>query len=86
MPPYLKRSPPISTPHELHEDFPGKADLIHHKKETDAHFRHLADAYHAANRAVHRAETRVDAVSEEEEHRLRRERARLKDEIARLLG
>jgi uncharacterized protein YdcH (DUF465 family) len=76
----------MSTPHELHEEFPGKADRIHALKQEDAHFRHLADAYHEANRAVHRAETRAEPVSEEEEQRLRRERARLKDEIARLLA
>jgi hypothetical protein len=76
----------MSTPHELHEEFPAKAVRIHHLKETDAHFRRLADAYHETNRAVHRAETRAEPVSEDEEHRLRKERARLKDEIARLLG
>jgi hypothetical protein len=76
----------MHTPHELAEDFPGKADRIHHLKETDAHFRKLAEAYHEANRAVHRAETRAEVVTEEEERRLRRERARLKDEIARALG
>jgi uncharacterized protein len=76
----------MSTPHELAEEFPGKAERIHHLRETDPHFRRLADAYHAANRAVHRAETRAEPVSEDEEHRLRRERARLKDDIARMLA
>lgn len=76
----------MSTPHELHEEFPGKAERIHVLKQEDAHFRHLAEAYHAANRAVHRAETRAEPMSEEEEQRLRRERARLKDEIARRLA
>lgn len=76
----------MSTPHELHDEFPGKADRIHALKESDAHFRKLAQAYHDTNRAVHRAETRVDLLSEDEEHRLRKERSRLKDEIARVLG
>lgn len=76
----------MSAPHELADDFPGKAELIHRLKETDAHFRKLADDYHAANRAVHRAETRAEIISEAEESRLRRERARLKDEIARRLA
>lgn len=76
----------MSSPHELHEDFPGKAEVIHNLKESNAHFRKLADSYHQVNRAVHRAETRVDLLSEDEEHRLRKERAHLKDEIARLLG
>lgn len=75
-----------NTPHELSEDFPGKADLLHGLKERDPHFRRLADDYHAVNRAIHRAETRVDLLGEEEEERLRKERARLKDRIARALA
>ena len=27
------------TPHELHEEFPDKADAIHRLRESDAHFR-----------------------------------------------
>jgi hypothetical protein len=73
----------ISTPNELHEDFPHAAERLHALKDSDPHFRKLADACHHANRAARRAETRAEPVSEEEEHRLRRERARLKDEIAR---
>ncbi len=76
----------MHTPHELHEEFPGKAELIRARRETDAHFRKLADDYHDANRAVHRAETRVEPISDEEEHRLRWLRAHLKDEIARRLA
>lgn len=76
----------MHTPHELAEEFPDLTGRIHHLRETDAHFRRLADDYHAVNRAVHRTETRVEALSEAEEARLRRERMRLKDEIARMLG
>lgn len=75
-----------NTPHELHDDFPGKAERIHALKTTDAHFARLAEDYHEANRAVHRAETRVDLLSEEEEEHLRRRRAHLKDQIARRLA
>ena len=76
----------MSAPHELAADFPGKADRIHHLRETDAHFRSLTDRYHDTNRAVHRAEDRTEPMSEAEETRLRRERAHLKDEIARMLA
>jgi uncharacterized protein YdcH (DUF465 family) len=74
------------TPHDIAEDFPGQADTISRLKTTDAHFAHLLDAYHTANRAVHRAETRVEPMSEQAEADLRRERAKLKDQIARHLG
>lgn len=76
----------MSTPHELHEDFPDQADRIRALRDSDAHFRRLTDEYHEVNRAVHRAETRVDLLSEEAEEHLRRTRARLKDAIARALG
>ncbi|MGV8986468.1 MAG: YdcH family protein [Cypionkella sp.] len=70
------------TPHELAEDFPGKADAIHALREEEEHFRKLTDTYHEVNRALHRAETRIDAVSEDEEIKLRRQRLLLKDQIA----
>jgi hypothetical protein len=76
----------MSAPHELAEEFPTQAPRIHALREADAHFRALTDRYHATNRAVHRAEERIEPVSEAEETHLRRERARLKDEIARALA
>ena len=74
------------TPHELTEEFPAEADLIHKLKQDDAHFAKLADAYHDVNREIHRLETRVEAASEEHEETLRKQRARLKDEIAAALA
>ncbi|MCC5982994.1 MAG: DUF465 domain-containing protein [Rhodobacteraceae bacterium] len=73
------------TPHELAEEFPNATDAIHDLKLSDAHFARLAEEYHTVNRAIHRAETLVEPVSEQHEHELRRERMRLKDEIARIL-
>ena len=75
-----------NTPHELHDDFPGKAQRIHDLKISDPHFAKLAADYHEVNRAVHRAETRVDFLSEEQEEHLRKTRSHLKDQIARLLA
>ena len=74
-----------NTPHELHEEFPDKAEAIHALKASDAHFARLVDAYHDANRAVHRAETRVEPVSDEAESALRQKRMRLKDDIWKAL-
>lgn len=75
----------MHAPHELAEDFPNQAETIHHLKETDGHFRALAERYAEVNHAVHRAETRLDTVTEEEEHKLRHERSVLKDQIAAAL-
>jgi len=69
------------TPHELAEEFPAHIDAMHALKETDNHFARLFDTYHEVNRAVHRAETNVEPVSEQAETDMRKERARLKDEI-----
>jgi uncharacterized protein len=74
------------TPHELHEEFPDKIDLIHRLKESDAHFARLADEYHEINRAVHRAETNVAPMEELAEVDLRKKRALLKDQIWGMLS
>ncbi|MBD1204383.1 MAG: YdcH family protein [Rhodobacteraceae bacterium] len=75
-----------NTPHDLYEDFPEKTDAIHALKASNAHFARLVDEYHAVNRAVHRAETRVDVLSSEHETELRQTRMRLKDDIWRMLA
>ena len=74
------------TPHELAADFPEHTDLIHTLKTTDGEFRHLAEKYHEVNRAVHRAETNVEPVSEQAETEMRKQRAALKDEIWGILA
>ncbi|MBE2274755.1 MAG: YdcH family protein [Rhodobacteraceae bacterium] len=74
-----------NTPHTLQDEFPGEADKITALKTGDTHFARLLEEYDAVNDRVHRAETRVDTVSEEHEEGLRRQRARLKDQIAAML-
>lgn len=74
------------TPHELAEDFPADAGLIRKLKESDAHFARLAETYHDVNREIHRLETRVVAASDVREEDLRKQRARIKDEIAGILS
>lgn len=74
------------TPHELHEEFPDKAERIHALKLSNAHFARLAEEYHEINRAVHRAETGVEPIDGLAETALRKKRAALKDEIARMLA
>ncbi|OIQ24555.1 MAG: hypothetical protein BM562_18135 [Alphaproteobacteria bacterium MedPE-SWcel] len=74
------------TPHELAEEFPEKAAQMSALKQSDAHFAKLADEYHAVNRAVHRAETNVEPVSEQAEGEMRKSRAALKDQIWSILS
>lgn len=70
-----------NTPHDLYEDFPEKAEAIRALKAKDAHFARMVEEYHEINRAVHRAETRVDVFSTEHETELRQKRMKLKDQI-----
>jgi hypothetical protein len=74
-----------NTPHTLHEEFPGAAQKISDLKGSDAHFARLLVDYDAVNDKVHRAETRLDLLTEEEEEHLRKTRSRLKDQIAAAL-
>jgi uncharacterized protein YdcH (DUF465 family) len=74
------------TPHELHEEFPGSAAVIHTLKEQNAHFARLADDYHEVNRAIHRYETDVEPVADEVLEEAKKRRLALKDEIAGMLS
>ena len=75
-----------NVPHELGAEFPGQSALIHNLKLADPSFATLIERYQTVNRAVHRMEARIEPVSEETEQASRRERMRLKDEIARVLS
>lgn len=74
------------TPHELADEFPGQQDLIRELRLHDARFARLADTYHELNRAVHRAETLVEATDDANEAAMRRERVWLKDQIAAIMA
>ncbi|MEL6595311.1 MAG: YdcH family protein [Pseudomonadota bacterium] len=75
-----------NTPHELAEEFPDKIEAMHALRQSNAHFCKLADAYHEVNRTIHRAETNIEPMDQFAEEDLRKERMRLKDEIARMLS
>ena len=69
------------TPHELHEEFPDHVETIHDLRQNDAHFSAMAEAYHAVNRAIHRAETNVEPTDDLHMTEMRRQRMQLKDQI-----
>ncbi len=74
-----------NTPHTLREEFPNDAQQISALKVADARFAKLLVEYDAVNDRVHRSETRLDLLTEEEEEHLRKARSRLKDRIAAAL-
>ena len=67
---------------ELTDEFPAKAQVIHDLKTSDAHFARIADRYHELNRTLHRMETNVEPADDFTMESLKKERLRLKDEIA----
>jgi len=73
------------TPHELAEEFPEHVDKMHDLKVANGHFARLFDEYHEVNRAVHRAETRVEPTDDTHLEEMRKTRMRLKDEIYGML-
>ena len=75
-----------NTPHTLGEDFPERIDEIHALKAKDPAFARVLERYDEVNDRIHRAETRLDPVSEDIEHGLRKQRLALKDEIAAALA
>ncbi|MGQ3674589.1 YdcH family protein [Xanthobacter sp. TB0139] len=75
-----------NTPHTLGEEFPGQLEAIHALKAKDAHFAGILDEYDAVNDQIHRAENRIDTITEEAEAALRKRRLALKDQIATTLA
>jgi uncharacterized protein YdcH (DUF465 family) len=73
------------TPHELPAEFPEHADAIHRLKVSNAEFARLFDEYHTVNRAIHRAETNVEPTDELNEHKMRKERMELKDQLYQMI-
>ena len=74
------------TPHELVEEFPGKADKIHALKADNAHFQKLAQRYEELNKEVVQIEEGVRAADDLHLETLKKERLQLKDQIAAQLA
>lgn len=77
-----KEEPVSHVPHELSEEFPKDCDTIRALKEADRHFARLTEEYHHVNRAIHRAETEAETVSDDALETMKKERLRLADAIA----
>lgn len=75
-----------NTPHTLGEEFPGQLEAIHARKAKDPRFARLLQEYDDVNDKIHRAETRLDTISEEAETALRKRRLAIKDAISAALA
>ncbi|BBC72576.1 conserved hypothetical protein [Altererythrobacter sp. B11] len=74
------------TPHELADEFPQDADVLHQLKTGSAHFATLSDRYHTVNNAIHRAEIEVEPVSDDRLEELKKERLAYLDELRELIA
>lgn len=69
-------------PHELHEEFPDKADTIRELRANNRHFAKLTEEYHELNRTIHRGETDIEPMDDFHLEDLKKRRLALLDEIA----
>lgn len=74
------------TPHELHDEFPADADVLHALKIGNAHYAKIAETYHETNREIHRIESGVDAASDDRLEALKKTRLHLVDEVAGMIA
>lgn len=75
-----------NTPHTLGEEFPGKIEAIHALKAKSPHFARILEQYDTVNDRIHRAETGIEPMGDDEENCLRRQRLAIKDRIVTLLA
>jgi uncharacterized protein YdcH (DUF465 family) len=74
------------TPHELHNEFPDDAGLLHDLKVSDSHFKTVADRYHDVNREIHRIEVEVDHASDARLEDLKKQRLSMLDEVSEMIA
>jgi uncharacterized protein len=72
-------------PHELTDEFPDETVLITRLIKTNYLFRRAASRYDAVNRQIFRIESEEEPTTDEVLERLKKQRLRLKDEVARML-
>lgn len=72
-------------PHELQDEFPDETMLITRLTKTNYLFRRLAARYDEVNRQIFHIESGDEPTTDEILERLKKERLKLKDQIAGML-
>ena len=72
-------------PHELRDEFPGQRLLIERLTNTNYEFGQLVAAYDEVNRHIWRIESEDESTADEVLERLKKQRLKLKDDIAGML-
>ena len=72
----------MPTPHELQDEFLGKALFIARLTKSNYEFGQLAARYDEVNRQIHRIESEEEPTADELLDGLKKQRLKLKDDIA----
>ena len=72
-------------PHELQDEFSGEALFIERLIKSNYEFGQLATHYDEVNRQIYRIESEEEPTADEVLERLKKQRLKLKDDIAALL-
>lgn len=72
-------------PHDLQDEFPGEALFIERLVKSNHEFGQLATHYDEVNRQIYRIESEEEPTADEVLETLKKQRLKLKDDIAALL-
>jgi len=81
----MNKAAVMHIPHELPDEFPAETVLITRLTKTNYLFRRLAGRYDAVNGQIFRIESGDAPTTDEVLEKLKKERLKLKDQIARML-
>lgn len=73
-------------PHQLHEEFPDKIEVMEALRASDPDFAELADRYHALNAEIVRAETNEEPTSDFRLEDMKKHRLLMLDQIAGIVN
>jgi uncharacterized protein YdcH (DUF465 family) len=73
-------------PQDLHNAFPGDAEILRQLKATDAHFQHLAARFEALDSEADRIDEGLEPASDDRLERIKKQRLALLDEIAPIVA
>lgn len=76
----------IRIPHELQDEFPQEARFIEQLAGTNYEFKRLVTSYEEVNRNIYQIESEEQPTADEVLERLKKQRLKLKDEIAAALS
>ena len=71
--------------HDLLHELPEYHDRIHQLKIEDEHFRKVFDEYHELEHEIHRINTGIETVTDDQLHQLKANLLFMKDELVSII-